>query len=181
MNLYEYSVKRADGVEIPLSTYRGKVLLLVNTASQCGFTPQLAELQALYQRWNPKGLVVLAFPCNQFHNQEPEDNPAIQSFCQTRFGVTFPVLAKIEVNGPGAHPLYQYLKAQQPFGGFDMEHPLGPKLDEILSAEDPNYDQGRDIKWNFTKFLINRSGEVVARYEPTTSLEAIEQDIIELL
>ncbi|MBQ1783288.1 MAG: glutathione peroxidase [Gammaproteobacteria bacterium] len=158
MSLYEISVECADGTTTTLEPWRGQVLLLVNTASACGFTPQYEGLQALQQRFGEQGFSVLAFPCNQFGAQEPASNAEIQGFCTTRFGVTFPVFAKLEVNGDGAHPLYQYLKAAAP---------------GILGSE--------AIKWNFTKFLVNRQGEVVDRYAPTTTPEKLADIIAQLL
>lgn len=158
MSLYEISVERADGTTTTLEPWRNQVLLLVNTASACGFTPQYEGLQALQQRFGERGFSVLAFPCNQFGGQEPASNDEIQQFCSGRFGVTFPVFAKLEVNGDGAHPLYQYLKSAAP---------------GILGSE--------AIKWNFTKFLVNRQGEVVDRYAPTTTPEKLAETIAQLL
>jgi glutathione peroxidase len=157
MSVYSFKMKLAQGSEKALSDYQGKVLLVVNTASQCGFTPQYAGLQQLYAAWRDKGLEVLAFPCDQFGHQEPGSNAEIQEFCQVNYGVTFPVFAKIEVNGEQSHPLYQYLRAQKP----------GPK--------------GADIQWNFTKFLIDQSGEIVERFESSVKPEAIEPAIEKLL
>ncbi|MCM3678922.1 glutathione peroxidase [Sphingomonas paucimobilis] len=137
-----------------MSAYAGRVLLIVNTASQCGFTPQYEGLEALHRRYEAQGLTVLGFPCNQFGGQEPGDATEIANFCSTTYDVTFPVLAKVEVNGDGADPLFQWLKAEAP--GL-----LGTKR----------------IKWNFTKFLVNRDGEVVGRYAPTTKPEDLSKDI----
>jgi glutathione peroxidase len=142
MSVYSLKVKDARGNDKALSDYQGKVLLIVNTASKCGHTPQYAGLQALYQSLQAQGFEILAFPCDQFGHQEPGSNEEIQQFCQLNYGVTFPVFAKIEVNGEGADPLYQYLTAQKP-------SPKGPA-----------------IQWNFTKFLIDRKGNVIERYEP---------------
>jgi glutathione peroxidase len=141
-----------------LSQYKGKVLLVVNTASQCGFTPQYKGLQALYEHHEKKGFAVLGFPCNQFGAQEKGNSEEIEQFCELNFGVTFPMFEKIEVNGPNTHPLYDWMKSKQ-------KGLLGSK----------------NIKWNFTKFLINREGEVVKRYSPTTKPEQIEKDILRLL
>jgi len=141
-----------------MADYTGKVLLIVNTASHCGFTPQYAGLEALYQRYRERGLVVLGFPCNQFGSQEPGDAEEIAGFCQKNYGVSFPMFAKIEVNGDDAHPLYQYLKKAAP---------------GLLGSE--------AIKWNFTKFLVNRQGEVNERYAPATAPESIANDIEKLL
>ena len=156
--LYDFSAKRLDGSEEPLSRYDGEVVLVVNTASKCGFTPQYQGLEDLQKSFASRGFTVLGFPCNQFGNQEPGDASAIGGFCQLNYGVSFPMFAKIEVNGDGAHPLYKYLKTAKP--GL-----LGLK----------------GIKWNFTKFLIDRSGTVVDRFGPTTKPEAIAGDIERLL
>lgn len=181
MSIHEFTVKSITGNDVSLSKYKGKLVLIVNTASKCGFTPQYEQLEALYRHDREKGFVVLGFPCNQFQNQEPEDNAKIQEFCRLTYDVTFPMFAKIDVNGEHASPLFQYLKSQKPFQGFDLEHPLGQKLDQILSAENPNYADGNDIKWNFTKFLVGGNGEVIVRYEPTTSISEIEQNIDRIL
>jgi glutathione peroxidase len=158
MSVYDYSAKRLDGSDESLSHYRGQVLLIVNTASQCGFTPQYAGLEALYDNLHHAGLTVLGFPCNQFGAQEPGGEAEIGQFCQKNYGVTFPMFAKIEVNGPGAHPLYKYLKDAKP---------------GLLGSE--------NIKWNFTKFLIDRKGAPVARYAPQTKPEELVEPIRTLL
>ena len=157
-SLYAFTLDRLDGGALPLSDYRGQVLLLVNTASQCGFTGQYAGLEALYRQYGPRGLVVIGCPCNQFGSQEPGDAADIGAFCQRNYGVSFPLSAKLEVNGDGAHPLWQHLKAAQP---------------GVLGSQ--------AIKWNFTKFLVNRQGEVVARYAPQTTPDALAADIEALL
>ncbi len=157
-SVYDFTATSIDGQPISLSTYRGKVLLIVNTASQCGFTPQYQGLQALYEKYADQGLVILGFPCNQFGQQEPGSTAEIQSFCETRFGVTFTLFQKIDVNGPNAHPLYQYLTRSAP---------------GILGTE--------AIKWNFTKFLVDRAGKVVERYSSMTKPEDIEKTIQRLL
>ncbi|MDQ0191188.1 glutathione peroxidase [Alicyclobacillus cycloheptanicus] len=158
MNIYDFTVQAADGHEVSLRDYEGKVLLIVNTASKCGFTPQYKGLEALHQRFAGRGFSVLGFPCNQFGGQEPGTNEEIQAFCERTYGVTFPVFAKIDVNGPNAHPLYQYLTSEKP---------------GILSSE--------AIKWNFTKFLVDASGTPVKRYAPQTTPESIADDIEHLL
>ena len=150
----KFTVTAADGRAVDMSAYAGRVLLIVNTASQCGFTPQYEGLEALHRRYEAQGLTVLGFPCNQFGGQEPGDATEIANFCSTTYDVTFPVLAKVEVNGDGADPLFQWLKAEAP--GL-----LGTKR----------------IKWNFTQFLVNRDGEVVGRYAPTTKPEDLSKDI----
>lgn len=157
-SIYDFTVRDIQGNEHDMGEYRGKVLLIVNTASKCGFTPQFEGLQGLYGDLKEKGLEVLGFPCNQFMNQDPADNGAISEFCSLNYGVDFPMFAKIEVNGPGTHPLYAFLK-QQAKG--------------LMGSE--------KVKWNFTKFLVNRDGQVVRRYPPTTKPEAIRSDIEKLL
>jgi glutathione peroxidase len=157
-SIYDVSATMIDGNSISLNTYQDKVLLIVNTASQCGFTPQYQGLQQLYEQYASQGLVILGFPCNQFGQQEPGNSAQIQSFCETNFGVSFPLFQKIEVNGGNAHPLYQYLTKTLP-GIFGME----------------------GIKWNFTKFLVDRKGKVVKRYPPMTKPEDIAKDIESLL
>jgi glutathione peroxidase len=156
--VYDFSAKAIDGSEVSLDQYRDKVLLIVNTASKCGFTPQYDGLEKLHEEMGDKGLVVLGFPCNQFGAQEPGDAEEIATFCRTSYDVKFPMFAKVDVNGPNAHPLYAWLKS---------------KAKGVLGTE--------GIKWNFTKFLIDRNGQVVSRYAPTTKPEAIKSDIEELL
>ena len=157
MNIYDFKVLDAKGVEISMTEYRGKVLLIVNTATGCGFTPQYAGLQNLYEKYRDKGLEILDFPCNQFGHQAPGTEEEIQEFCTLKYRTTFQLFSKIDVNGKNAEPLFQYLKRQK--GG-------------IL---------GDDIKWNFTKFLVSKDGEVVERYAPVTKPEDIEGDILNLL
>jgi glutathione peroxidase len=158
VSLYDIGVTTIAGDTQSLATYRDKTLLIVNVASQCGFTPQYAGLEALYRKYKDQGLVVLGFPCNQFGSQEPGTESEIQQFCTTTYEVTFPLFAKVNVNGPATHPLYKLLKSARP--GV-----LGTKA----------------IKWNFTKFLVNARGEVVARYAPSDAPERIEQAIAPLL
>jgi glutathione peroxidase len=158
MSLYDHQVKSITGELGTLEPYRGKVLLVVNVASQCGFTPQYRGLEALYRELKDRGLVILGFPCNQFGAQEPDPEAAIRTFCSTRYDVTFPMFAKVDVNGDKAHPLYAQLKAEAP---------------GILGTE--------AVKWNFTKFLVDRAGKVVKRYAPNTTPEAIAADVKALL
>ncbi|MFN3593723.1 MAG: glutathione peroxidase [Thiobacillaceae bacterium] len=157
-NVFDFTARRIDGREQPLSDYAGQVLLIVNVASQCGFTPQYAGLEALWRKYRSRGFTVLGFPCNQFGAQEPGSEAAIAQFCSARYDVTFPMFAKIEVNGPNAHPLYLHLKAAAP---------------GLLGSE--------AIKWNFTKFLVDRQGRVVSRHTPSTPPEALEREIEALL
>lgn len=158
MSIYQFNAVNNRGEQVSLEQYQGKVLLIANTASKCGFTPQYQGLNALYQDFENKGLVVLAFPCNQFGAQEPGDDAQISEFCELNYGVSFPVMTKVDVNGADAHPLFSYLKQQAP--GV-----LGSKA----------------IKWNFTKFLVDQQGQVVKRYAPTTKPKAIRADIEQLL
>ena len=157
-SIYDFTAKSLQGKDVPLSEFKDKVLLIVNTASKCGFTPQYAGLETLYEKLSGKGLTILGFPCNQFGQQEPGGPEEIGAFCQMNYGVSFPMFDKIEVNGPKAHPLYQYLKDEQP--GV-----LGTK----------------NIKWNFTKFLVDRGGKVVDRFAPMTKPEDIEKSIEKVL
>ena len=156
-SLYDLSVDDIKGKPVKLSKYKGKVLLIVNTASECGFTPQYKGLEALYEKFHGKGLEVLGFPCNQFGAQEPGDARAIEAFCESRYDVTFPMFAKIDVNGGKAHPLYEYLKREK---------------SGLL---------GSSIKWNFTKFVVDRSGRVVGRHAPTVTPEGLRREIEALL
>lgn len=181
MNTYDFKAKDRNGKEISLSDYQGKILLIVNTATQCGFTPQYDKLQNLYKKYAGEGLVILDFPCNQFGNQAPGTDEEIHTFCETNYGVTFPVFAKIEVNGENAHPIYKYLTNQKSFEGFDQYHKLTPVLEKKLSEADPEYRNNPSIKWNFTKFLIDRKGNVLERFEPTKDMFIVEDKIKELL
>ncbi|HEY0328607.1 MAG TPA: glutathione peroxidase [Rhodopseudomonas sp.] len=156
-SVYDFSARTLQGQELPLKQFAGKVLLIVNTASACGFTPQYKGLEELQQAYGARGLVVLGFPCNQFGHQEPGDAAAIGQFCQKNYGVSFPMFDKVEVNGADAHPLFQYLKAAK---------------SGLLGAA---------IKWNFTKFLVDRSGQVVARHAPTTTPQSLTKEIEALL
>lgn len=180
-NVYDFNVLDRKGNEVSLSEYKGKVLLIVNTATRCGFTPQYEELEALYKVYRDKGLEILDFPCNQFGQQAPGSEEEIHSFCQLNYGTEFPQFKKIEVNGENQSPLFAYLKAQKGFAGFDLNHKIGALLHDMMLMADPDYASKPDIKWNFTKFLINQQGEVVARYEPTHDIKLIEQDIVNLL
>lgn len=166
MNIYDFRVKAQDGSEIALSDYRGKVLLIVNTATGCGFTPQYDELQAIYDEFKEQGFEILDFPCNQFGEQAPGDDEEIHSFCTGRYGITFPQFSKVEVNGEKAIPLFKWLAENTKFEGFGMS-PMGLMLSGVVKKTDKDYKNNSKIKWNFTKFLIDRNGNVVARFEPT--------------
>ncbi len=181
MSVYDFKVIKRDGEEISLSEYEGKVLLIINSATQCGFTPQYNALEDLYEKFANEGFVILDFPCNQFGNQAPGSDDEIYSFCDSNYGVKFPIFSKIEVNGENAHPLYKYLVGQKSFAGFDEAHPIAPRLIAKLSADNPNYADSPSIKWNFTKFLIDRKGNVAERFEPTSDLFVVESKVEELL
>jgi len=157
-SVYDFEALSIDGKPAHLSTQRGKVMLIVNTASQCGFTPQFGGLEALWEKYRDKGLVVLGFPSNEFGKQDPGSNDEIASFCQVNYGVSFPMMSKVQVNGGGAHPLWQWLKGEKP---------------GLLGSE--------AIKWNFTKFLVGKQGQVLKRYAPNEKPEAIEKDIVAAL
>lgn len=176
-NVYGFKAKDANGRVVKLKEYKGKVLLIVNTATKCGFTPQYEALQKLYDTYKAQGLVVLDFPCNQFGAQAPGTMSEIRAFCTGNYGVTFPQFEKIDVNGNKELPLYTYLKAQQGFKGFDTNNQIGKYLDEKFSKQNPNYAKDPSIKWNFTKFLIDREGHVVDRFEPTADMKDVEEGI----
>jgi glutathione peroxidase len=180
-NIYQFSV--LDGVDntVNLANFEGKVLLVVNTATQCGFTPQYTELQTLYDRYHTLGFEVLDFPCNQFGEQAPGSYDDIHAFCTGTYNITFPQMAKLDVNGDSAAALFVWLKSKASFGGFDTTDRIGAYLDRMFRAQDSLYDQSADIKWNFTKFLIDRKGNVVRRFEPTAKTAEIEAAVRELL
>lgn len=181
MSIYEIKVTNRAGEQVLLEDYKGKVVLVINSATQCGFTPQYDALQDLFEKYEDDGLVILDFPCNQFGSQAPGTDDEIVSFCDTNYGITFPIFSKTEVNGENASQLFKYLKSQKGFAGFDPEHDLTPILDKMLSEANPEYESDPDIKWNFTKFLIDRDGNVVERFEPTESMDIVEDHIKELL
>ncbi len=178
--IYDFTAVSNEGETVNLSDYKGKVLLVVNTASKCGFTPQYDGLEALYEKYKDKGLVVIGFPCDQFGHQEPGTDEEIAEFCRANHGVTFPLMSKIEVNGENAHPIFKWLYSEKPFEGFG-ESESAQFMDQMMARRDPDYATNPDIKWNFTKFLIDRKGRVVARFEPTVTPEEIESSICELL
>ena len=175
--IYDIRVKNDAGQEVSLSDYRGKVLLIVNTATRCGFTPQYEELEALYKKYCDEGLEILDFPCNQFGQQAPGTIREIHEFCTANFDIQFPQFDKVDVNGPQASPLFTFLKSKQPFRGFNTADPRGKMMDQMLRKQDAAYDKKSDIKWNFTKFLVSRNGRVIARYEPTATVKDMELDI----
>ena len=179
--VYEFSVKDRKGNEVSLREYANEVLLIVNTATKCGFTPQYKELEKLYEKYHAQGFEILDFPCNQFGQQAPGTDESIHSFCKLTYGTEFPQFKKIKVNGDDADLLYKFLKTQKGFAGWDETHPIYPILDKMLSEADPNYKENPDIKWNFTKFLVNKKGQVMKRYEPTEKIDNIAKDIEALL
>ena len=208
--IYEFSVKDRKNKDVSLKEYANEVLLIVNTATKCGFTPQYDELEALYKKYHAQGFEILDFPCNQFGQQAPGTDESIHEFCKLNFGTEFPRFKKVKVNGDDADPLFKFLQQEKGFAGWDMEHPIAhilddmlskadanyqqkgfagwdmsheiaPVLDDMLSKADPDYKQKPSIKWNFTKFLINKKGQVVARFEPTEKIENIAAQIELLL
>ena len=179
--IYDFKALTSRGKEVDFAQFQGKVLLIVNTASKCGFTPQFAGLEELNQKYRDKGLVVIGFPCNQFKEQDPEGDAKIEEFCQLNYGVTFQIMKKIDVNGPDEHPIFTYLKSQAGFAGFNPAHPIAKILDELLSKANPDYAKTPDIKWNFTKFLISKDGSKIQRFEPTSTPEEIAASIEALL
>ncbi len=179
--VFDFTVKDRKGNDVPLKNYAGKVMLIVNTATKCGFTPQYTELENLYEAYSSQGLEILDFPCNQFGQQAPGTEEEIHTFCQLNYDTKFPQFKKLEVNGEGADPLFVFLKSKKGFAGFDPNHPLGKLLDEMMTKADPNYKSNPDIKWNFTKFLVDKEGNVVKRYEPTTDIKVIEEDVKKLI
>ena len=171
-SIYNFKVKDMDGKEVSLSQYKGKVLLIVNTATKCGFTPQYEQLQELYDKYKDKGLVILDFPCNQFGEQAPGDIASIHEFCTSKYNTTFPQFDKVDVNGPDESPLFAFLKSKQKFKGFGTGE-QAKFMDEMLKKQDPDYASKPDIKWNFTKFLVDANGNVAARFEPTASMNFV--------
>ena len=179
--IYDYSVKERDGRLLSLKAFSNMVLLIVNTATKCGFTPQYEELEKLYEKYHSQGFDILDFPCNQFGQQAPGTDEAIHNFCKTTYGTQFPRFKKVKVLGADADPLFNFLTSCKGFAGWDMSHPLAHILDEKLSKDNPDYKSDPSVKWNFTKFLINKRGQVVARFEPTEKIGNIAERIEELL
>lgn len=177
--IYDYKFNDRKGNELSMEQYKGKVLLIVNTATGCGFTPQYEELQAIYSELHEKGLEILDFPCDQFGHQAPGTNEEIHTFCKGRFGIEFPQFAKIEVNGENALPLFKHLTSNTKFEGFEDANPLSKILMSVLSKAKKQDEH--DIRWNFTKFLIDREGNIVRRFEPTADLGNIKKAICDIL
>ena len=180
MGIYEFSAERINGQEVSLEQYKGEVLIIVNTASKCGFTPQYEDLQKLYDRYKDKGLNIIGFPCNQFGEQELDQNHEVEAFCQLNYGVTFPLFSKVDVRGKNTHPLFNYLTSEAPFTGL-VDKPGGKMLHAKLQAEHPEFLIDDSIKWNFTKFLIDREGNVVKRFESVEAPFDMESDVESLL
>lgn len=179
MSIYDFMVKTQDGSEVSLSEYKGKVLLIVNTATGCGFTPQYDELQNIYDEFREKGFEILDFPCNQFGEQASGSDEEIHSFCTGRYGITFPQFSKIDVNGENAIPLYRWLTENTKFEGFGKNH-MSLILAGAVKKMDKDYKNNGNIKWNFTKFLIDRNGNIVSRFEPT-DMKKLKEKIKECL
>jgi glutathione peroxidase len=181
MSVYDFIVEKANGEQQSLEQYKGKVLLIVNTASKCTFTPQFDDLQKFYEKYHDRGFEILGFPCNQFGAQEPGSSEEAVAFCQRNYGVGFPIFAKVDVNGEEAHPLFTYLKKQAPFQGFDETNVNAKLLKLMISEKNPEWLVGDEIKWNFTKFLIDREGNVVRRYEPFVEPSDLAHEVEALL
>lgn len=180
MSIYDFSIKAQDGSDVSLGDYKGKVLLIVNTATGCGFTPQYDELQDIYDEYKGKGLEILDFPCNQFGNQAPGNDDEIHSFCTGRFGITFPQFSKVDVRGENAIPLFKWIEENSTFEGFD-KNPAGLMLGGVAKKMDKDYKNNSSIKWNFTKFIIDREGKLVARFEPMNPLKNLKTKIEEII
>ena len=179
-SIYDYSVPTAQGSELSLREFQGKVLLIVNTATGCGFTPQYEPLEKMYKAYHDKGFEILDIPCNQFGAQAPGSDEEIHQFCTLNYGTSFPRMKKSDVNGANALPLYAYLKSCKGFEGLG-EGKLADVLRSFLPTLDPDYENNPEIKWNFTKFLVDRAGNVIARFEPTADMAVVEKAVVALL
>ena len=180
MSIYDYSVPTPKNGEISLKDYEGKVMLIVNTATGCGFTPHYKDLEAMYEKFHDKGLEIIDIPCNQFAGQTPGTDEEIHQFCQLKYNTQFPQMKKSEVNGENALPLYKYLKSQKGFEGFG-HGPMALMMGAMLKKIDKDYKNNPEIKWNFTKFLVDRQGNVVARFEPTEKMENVAKAVEKLM
>ena len=180
MGFYDYSVTDRHGNEVPLSDYQGKVVLVVNTATGCGFTPQYEPIEKMYEKYHEQGLEILDIPCNQFAGQTPGTDEEIHEFCTLKYNTQFPQMKKSDVNGENALPVYSYLKSQQGFEGFG-KGPMAFAMSTMLKKIDKNYKENPDIKWNFTKFVVDREGNVVKRFEPTADMKDVEEFVASLL
>ncbi len=180
MSFYDYSVPGVDGKDVSMSEFKGKVVLVVNTATGCGFTPQYEDLENMYEKYNPLGLEIIDVPCNQFAGQTPGTDEEIRNFCTLRYDTKFVQMKKSDVNGENELPLYTFLKSEKGFEGFGK----GPKalaMGVMLKAIDKDYKNNPNIKWNFTKFLVDREGQVVARFEPLEDMKKVEEAVKSLL
>ena len=178
--IYDYKILKRNGDYLDLSSLKGKVILIVNTATGCGFTPQYAPIEEMYKKYHDKGLEILDIPCNQFGGQAPGSDEEIHEFCTLHYNTTFEQMKKADVNGPNELPLYTYLKSKQGFKGFG-QGPMAELMHNMLMKQDPHYMEKSDIKWNFTKFLVDRNGEVVERFEPTEDMEKVNKCVEALL
>lgn len=180
MSIYDYSIKNAKNEDVNLADYKGKVMLVVNTATGCGFTPQYKELEEFYEKYHNDGFEIIDIPCNQFMNQAPGSDEEIHQFCTLKYNTQFPQMKKSDVNGENELPLYTYLKSQQAFAGFG-DGKGSAMMKAMAKLRDKNYKKNPDIKWNFTKFLVDRDGNVVARFEPTQAMADVDKAIAELM
>lgn len=180
MSIYDYSVQDAQGKDVPLKNYKEKVLLIVNTATKCGFTPQYKELEQMYEKYHDKGLEIIDIPCNQFGEQAPGTNEQIREFCTLNYNTKFPQMKKSDVNGANELPLYTYLKSQKKFEGFGIGK-TAQILADYIKKSNPDYENNSDIKWNFTKFIVARDGSVVARFEPPAPMTDVEACVAKLI
>ena len=180
MSIYDYKLLDRKGNEVSMEDYKGKVLLIVNTATGCGFTPHYEPMEKMYEKYHDQGFEIIDIPCNQFAGQTPGTDDEIHEFCTLKYNTQFPQMKKSEVNGPGELPLYTYLKSQKGFEGFGMG-PMALAMGAMLKKIDKDYKKNPDIKWNFTKFVVDRDGNVVARFEPTADMKKVEACVAELL
>ena len=178
--IYDYKIKKSNGEDLNLSDLKGKVIMVVNTATGCGFTPQYAPIEQMYKDYHDKGLEILDIPCNQFGGQAPGSDEEIHEFCTMHFNTTFEQMKKSDVNGDNELPIYTYLKSQKGFEGFG-ESDMAKKLKEMFDKMNPGWEKSSSIKWNFTKFIIDRNGNVVKRFEPTADMKEVEECIKSLL
>ena len=180
MSFYDYSVTTPKGEEISMKDYAGKVVMVVNTATGCGFTPHYKDIEDMYEKYHDQGFEVIDVPCNQFKGQAPGTDEEIHEFCQLHYNTKFPQMKKSDVNGENAIPLFKYLKSQKGFEGFD-KNPKGLVMSGLLKTIDKDYKKNSEIKWNFTKFIVDREGNVVARFEPTTDMKKVDEFVASLI
>lgn len=180
MSIYDYTVLDRKGNEVSLADYKDKVVMVVNTATGCGFTPQYKEIEEMYEKYHDKGFEIIDVPCNQFAGQTPGTDDEIHEFCTLKYKTQFPQMKKSDVNGENALPLFEYLKSQKGFEGFGMG-PAAIAMNAMCKKADKDYKKNPDIKWNFTKFIIDRQGNVVARFEPTASMKKVDECVASLL